>query len=231
MTTVAAGLDRRRKGLVAAVRRVVYGVMLWACAYEEASAAQGGAAPVPAPVNLNVSIESRGQRPGQAFDVYRIAVSVDDQRLSAAFNQLARQLRLRDDVAIQHVRDLRDGMGIDIALPDAGRLHLMLHPKRDDLAHGSRWSFSDPEISEASPHRLWSLGGAVDLIDARQLSGETGQFEHRRSLQAAPQLIIDADQLLGLRGDAVMTVQYASWKSTMGMSQQQVMQLRLKWSF
>jgi hypothetical protein len=231
MTTVATGLDRRRKGLVAEARRALYGLMLWVCANEQAAAAEGRAAGLPAPINLNLSFVSQGQSPGQGLDAYRIAVSIDDQRLGAGFNSVARRLRLRQDAIVEQVSDLRDGMGVDIVMPDSGKLHLMLHPKQDDLAHGTRWTLSDPVTREASPHKLWSLGGAVDLVDARQFSADTGRLEHRRSIQAAPQLIVDADRLLGLHGDAVMTVEYSSWKSALGKSREQVLQLRLKWSY
>lgn len=219
------GLERRGRGLLATLRRSVYGLMLWIGAGSE-SLAEDGQRP---PLKVDLSIELLRGQPGEMIDVYRVGVAADDPRLGRTLNGVARLLRLRQHETVERVRNIRHGMGIDIELPDAGKLHLMLHPRKDDLERGARWNLADPEPESGG--ELWSLGAAVDVIHVQRYDWSAQAYERERRVEVVPQLIVDADRLLGLRGKAVMTLQQACWKSSAGMRDEAVVQLRLKWSF
>lgn len=223
------GRERRRKGLIAACRRGAYGLMLWLSGQQLAAAGQAQELFGGIPLNVNLSIEAQKGYSGDVLGVYRIVFSTNDPRLSGAFNRLARLLQLRNHEVVEQVRDIRNGIGVDFDLPDAGKLHFMLHPRGDELDRGARWILGEDQSPE--PSELWSLGAAVDLVSVDRFDASFQIRDRDRRLQVAPQLIIDADRLLGLRGKAVITIQQACWKSSTGQQDEPVLQMRLKWRF
>lgn len=229
-SAIPAGRERRRKGLRARLWRTLYGLMLWA---SQASLAQAAGEPVtaPAPLKVQVSIEAMDWS-GDGTARLRLGYSTEDARLSPRFNRVSELLRLRQHNVVEQLRELRRGVGLDIELPDAGKLHLMLHPQEDKLGGGKRWAVSSVEASELQAARegeaVWSLGTAVDLVETG-MPGRDAQRE--RKLSVAPQLIVDADRLFGMRGDAVVTLQRAYWKSEQATAPEPVVQLRLNWRF
>lgn len=225
------GRERRRKGLIGAFRRGAYGLMLWVSGQQLAAAGQEQELFGNIPLNVNLSIEAQKGYSGDALSVYRIGFSTNDPRLSGAFNRLARLLQLRNHEVVEQVRDIRNGIGVDFDLPDAGKLHFMLHPRRDEIDRGARWVLGEGENESAEPSELWSLGAAVDLVSVDRFDASFQIRDRERRLQVAPQLIIDADRLFGLRGKAVITLQQACWKSSTGQQDEPVLQMRLKWRF
>lgn len=225
------GRDRRRRGLLAGLRRGSYGLMLWLSGQQLAAAGQAPTLFGGAPLNLNLSIEAGKGYSGNPQAVYRIGFSASDPRLNTAFNRLARLLQLRNHEVVEQVRDIRNGIGVDFDLPDAGKLHFMLHPRSDELDRGARWLLGEDQDQDESPKDIWSLGAAVDLVSVDRFDASFHIRDRERRLQVAPQLIIDADRLLGLRGKAVITLQQACWKSSDGRQEEPVFQMRLKWRF
>ena len=144
------------------------------------------------------------------------------------FNNVARLLRLRDVEFIEEIKNLRKGIGIDLALPEAGNLHLMLHPHKNEMGDGTRWEVSGIDDSARVGHGLWSLGAGADFVHVEKL-GQPGLREGK--LEIAPQLIIDADRVLGLSGHAVLTLERKCWKGGSGAKDEPVMQLHLGWHF
>lgn len=229
--SLAQGRERRGKGVRARLWRALYGSMLWA---SQMPLAQAATEPVasPTPLKVQVNIEAMDWSSNGAPAALRLAYHSDDPRLSPRFNRVSELLRLRQHNVVEQLRELRRGVGLDIELPDAGKLHLMLHPQEDKLGGGKRWALTSVEPS-AQPQApagaaLWSVGTAVDLVET-EIPGRDGRRE--RKIAVAPQLIVDADRLLGMRGDAVVTLQRTYWKSEQATMPEPVVQLRLNWRF
>ena len=107
-------------------------------------------------------------------------------------------------------------------------LHLALHPKRDQLQPGSRWSLNTGSETNPAKRPLWSFGGSVDMV---KYSDVRNPQERDQRIHCAAQLLLDADRLIGLRGDAVMTLQHAYWQTGAYFPDESMWQLRMRWRF
>jgi hypothetical protein len=117
---------------------------------------------------------------------------------------------------------LRHGVALDYALGEGGGLHLALFAKRD----ARRWELNaQPPAAAFGQARLWSLGGAVEVVRLG--------VDRRRTLTVAPQLLVDLDRLTGAAGELDLTVQYSPWRTSepQASRSQSVPQLSLKWRF
>lgn len=124
--------------------------------------------------------------------------------------------------------NIRGGIGFDLDLPDSGKLHLDVLPARDVSAQGMRWQLSGED--QRLDGKLWSLGSCLEVVrEAPRRSNGYGQ----RHIELAPQLVIDADRLLGTGGQGRLILQRVHWTD-----QQQrdtgvgaIWQLRLVWQY
>lgn len=226
------GRDRRRKGVIACIRRALYGLMLWVCHMHAAQAIEGGrdADAIPPATAYNVTIRPLGNtnRWNASVERVRVLISREDSRLTPLFNRLSDLLRLRDHEFLEEMRKLEDGLGLDVTLPDAGNLHLLLHPREDELDAGKRWRLNPGAPGREEVQRKWSVGAIADLVET-EIAGVPGSERRRRAV--SPQVIMDADRMFGLGGNAVLTVQYAHWDGEHATDDDQMLQLRLKWRY
>lgn len=210
------GRERRRKGLVNALRRCAYGVMIWLGQHQALAAERTEPKAVQPPGRGALALTA----PAHATRFGGWLLRQDEPAIIPL-------LRVKTAGAWREVRRLKDGFGLDLGVQDYGSLHLALHPKRDQLQPGTRLSLGgDADKPAAQP--LWSLGGAVDLVQYSEAGRPT---ERDRRVHCATQLLLDADRLTGLPGDGVVTVQHAYWQGSPYIPDQPVWQLRMRWRF
>lgn len=214
---IPQGRERRRKGLVNALRRCAYGLMIWLGQHQALAAER---------VELK-SVQPLG-RGALALTAPAPATRFGGWLLRQDDPAVIPLLRVKAAGSWREVRRLKDGFGLDLGVQDYGSLHLALHPKRDQMQPGTRLSLGDSDPDKPAVQPLWSLGGAVDLV---QYSEAGRPMERERRVHCATQLLLDADRLTGLPGDGVVTVQHAYWQGSRYIPDQPVWQLRMRWRF
>lgn len=221
------GRDRRRQGWINTLRRASYGLLLW-LGQQEAQSADAPAKLAHAPPG-RLSLSTLAVPPG-AFSKPADRYSTDSHRwqLSAGPEPVIPLLRLRSGKSLREVRRLKDGLGLDLSVQDDLSLHLALHPKRDQLQPGSRWSLNTGAETNPAKRPLWSFGGSVDMV---KYSDARNPHERDQRVHCAAQLLLDADRLTGLPGDAVVTLQHAYWQSGAYYPDEAVWQFRMRWRF
>lgn len=224
------GLDRRAHGLIPALRRLGYGLLLWS--------GQTLAQQDPASAQVRVRIDALPATAHESPDRYQVRVSTADPRLSPAWQRFAERLGmdLRRYEWISVVERIGDGIALDVDLAASGQLHLLLHPREDAMGEGLRWSVTEAERRSWREPRLWAVGPALSSIDALPRWRSHGEQEEtdlwERRLVVTQQLMLDADRAFGLRGDALLTLEHAPWiDQHAGDISGRVIQLRLSWRF
>lgn len=236
-----AGRERRRKGPVNRLRRFLYGVLLAAAApgamAADELAALGQHRPAPKPpvssaperallatlqglilihAESTVVAEAVARRE-QAYP--RIALDTVTARVPE--NPDAPLFR----VAVSDGREVRDGVGFDLAVPDIGNFHLNLYTRRNARSEGRRWAAiaGESEADDApAPGPAWSLGGTLELV--RTLGGE-------KHVAFVPEVLID----LGGKPEGYLPFQaslkMAHWRSLAEKQSldERVPQLSFKW--
>lgn len=229
------GRGRRRGGLNNRVRRGLYAVLLWlSCPPLLVAAEVDDQAQTSGPSQegsqAKLSIERLRSSVAAAQQEYRVTLSVTDPRVAAPFRHAAEILRTRSWRFNDSLPNLRGGLGLDIELPDAGNLHLRLFPDERHPDRGLRWEVTSS--AAALQRKLWSFGGAVDVIrtepEQRVLPSARG-----REIALTPQLVLDMDRLADLPGSAQLTMQYGHWRDgvTDRHSGDRVLQLNVVWRF
>lgn len=230
------GFDRRAHGLLPALRRSCYGLVLWCSQVTGAHAAAASETiSVPYPVQVQITALSA---PAGSSDSYRVGVQTLDARLAPSFQRFAERvgLYLRSDELISRIERIGDGIGVDVDLANAGSLHLLLNPRDDAIGGGLRWIVSDAEQRQWAEPRLWSLGTALEAIDTSPY-GDAARHDQQGAMSShklvvTQQLMLDADRIFGLHGDVLMTLQRAPWVDrNSGRTDGAIVQLRLKWRF
>lgn len=223
--------ERRRQGAINRLRRLAYGAML-GCSLP---AAAGDSAPE-LHATYRRAAESAPQRwltagveglvglaalkPADPaaplgnnddyghLDFGDIAMDFDDPR---AGSTLA--------VAVVQPTLLREGLGLDLGIPDLGSLRLNLYARRVPKgATGWDWT----ETPETPP--VWSLGGSLELI-------RTGDGSRRVAF--IPELTVDGDALTGSKLGFSASVRYAHWRR-LGKTEAEdyaVPQLMFRWRY
>lgn len=227
------GRNRRRKGAVNRIRRLLYAVLLWLSpqASGAATPAESGTPPAASGfLPATLVIESFPAAAGSPQSTYRIAFVVPDSRIAAPFQRAAELLRKRSWKFNDSLLSLRGGVGLDVGLPDDGNLHLSLFPDDDDPQRGKRWQLST--ATKGSSGRLWSVGGCVDVVRTQQ---ERSPYEGYtdREIAVSPQLILDMDRLAGMPGTAQLVLQNANWRDgvTERYTDERVWQINVIWRF
>lgn len=230
------GANRRRRDLRGRLQRLAYGLLL------AFSAAQASAAPsdkrsepsaeereddpqlLAALVLVQSWAEDRAQPALFGASFSRAASGeLSERQLSSAAGEISRglvTLSFSDD----DLRRIKDGLGLDIELPDLGYFHLNLYSRKDSgLPGGKRFGLIPAGEREGGPRR-WSLGGSLDLV--RPVDGE-------RELVLVPQLMIDMAALIGSDKRFDVCVQYAHWRArnSREVSAERVPQATLRFSF
>jgi hypothetical protein len=122
---------------------------------------------------------------------------------------------------------LRKGMGVDLAIPEFGYVHLNLYSGRDGPNRGKRWRVNPDGMALPESHdRFWSLGGSLDLVKPDRNS--------RRQIVFVPQLILNVDQIATIPGHMQMSMTYSRWNSPVsGLLQESgtVPQVSFKWAY
>lgn len=123
--------------------------------------------------------------------------------------------------------NLAKGMGVDVLVPELGYFHLNLYSGRDGPNRGQRWQLNPQgfALPESADH-FWSLGGSLNLEQA----GANG----RRSLVFEPQLVLNLDAVVPVRGRLSAVVSYHNWHSGAGVARPdvgEVPQVFLRWSY
>ena len=114
---------------------------------------------------------------------------------------------------------VRNGVGFDLGMPNAGNLFLNLYARKNSFARGQRWS-----VSAVAPQEpVWSAGATADLI--RDESG--------RRLVLIPQLSVDLSRAIGAPGQMHACLQRAYWGALDPLARggDQLMELSFRWRF
>lgn len=227
----AGGRDRRRKGRVNRLRRLVYAVLLWLSAPLVAHAvpAEGkSAGSGPTLHKALLTIESFPESDGGTQ--YRVSFNVPDSRIAAPFARLAEGLRTQTWSFNDRLPSLRGGVGLDLQLRDAGNLHLRLFPDEDHPERGRRWTITTRAQSRHAP--VWSVGGSVDLVRTQHI--RYGQWpDSEREVRLAPELMLDVDRLAGIPGTAQLTLQHGGWRdrTSRRYAEGDCWQVQVRWRF
>lgn len=121
-----------------------------------------------------------------------LATTLDDPRSDSALRLTVAQPTL-----------LREGLGLDLAIPDLGALHLNLYARQDRRGSDTRAAvLSAGELQRTSC--AWSLGGSMELVRS-----EGGA----RQLSFVPELSVDGSALTGGKLGFSAVVRYAHWRS------------------
>lgn len=219
----ASGRERRRRGLINGLRRLIYSLLLWYCNKAPASTPAGAEAIEP-PLMASIAMERVVDTAGEP--AYRVDLTTADPRIPGWAGDIASQIRTRSWHFQEEWLRVRGGVGFDLALPDTGNLHLNLLPGRRP-EEGLRWQLAaDPSVTP----RLWSLGGTVEA--ARPARAQPLRVDGP-AVEARPQLLFDLDQLTGMSGNAQLTVQHGRWRDPdrRVVAPERVWQVSLSWKF
>lgn len=223
------GRERRRKGPINRLRRVAYGVMLGVSLPTAASepplsprlptdrgANSGPQRWLTAGVEGLVAVSAREAADPATpmgteddyghLDFEDIALDFDDPRAGSSLQ-----------VSVVQPSLMRDGLGLDVAIPDLGALRLNLYARR--VAHGATgWDFMQ---ADAAP--VWSLGGSLELV-------RTG--DGSRQLAFIPELTVDGNALSGNKLGFSASVRYSHWRRLGAREAEDfaVPQLMFRWS-
>lgn len=167
-----------------------------------AAAAGPGAAGIPALVQARVADYLPA---GLSGDVSRAAAGPFLGGPPAVTEDMARLL----EVSVDHrvLGAIRDGVGVNFSLGELGGLHLNLYSRRNPKGPGQRWNLNPVAAAAATAPRLWSLGGALDLVR----SG-TGH----RQVAFVPQLLLNLDALTDNPQRLQAFLTYARWRQAPG---------------
>jgi hypothetical protein len=225
-----SGRERRRKGLVNRLRRVTYGVLLWAAAQGAVAAEEPGAAHARPAYARNLAV-LQVQVPngmpmgiaGPIADHLRVpqgAVPAAGQPLIVE-DFSARLIAMNVDSTV--LGALRDGVAVNFSMGDFGGLQLNLYKRRNARTAGQQFDLN-PGAPDAPPARFWSLGGSLDLVR---------NSEGHREVVFVPQLLLDFDALDASTSHFQVFVQYAGWKAAPGQaaSDEKVPQVAVKLRF
>lgn len=137
---------------------------------------------------------------------------------------------------VDGIARVKNGLGVDVNLPGIGAVFLDIYTpkKRKQRGPGVRWSVSlDGEapaatsgalVEEEDTHRLWALGGSVDLI--RSHRGE-------QKLVLNPQLRFNLGDKRHGQSRFEATVLYGLWRPATEKvtASERVVQAELRWRF
>lgn len=231
-----AGRERRRKGPINKLRRLLYGLLLTAAsggvaadelAYvgkykvrQVASATQQGLQfTLQGLVLLHAESAESPETPIQGNAYPRIALNSLSARTQAPAADKALQL----SVTVSEGGSIRDGCGFNLAVPDLGNFHLSLYTRRNARTGGKRWSLdlADGDSSGAES-RTWSLGGSLEMV--RTVDGG-------RHLAFVPELLVDLDDRQSLFLPFQASVKFSNWRSVSDKQslEEKVPQITFKW--
>lgn len=138
---------------------------------------------------------------------------------------------------VSEFRPVKNGLGLDLGLPESGNMHLSLYSGKDGFSHGKRWDMdglAGPAGDgfgpvDAAP-RLWSIGASLDLVRFRSTVEGPGPDSR---VVVNPQLRLDVDALTGLGGDCELLVQGTQWRDAdaRAVDTHRVVQVSMKWKF
>lgn len=190
-----SGRERRRKGPVNRLRRLLYGVLLLAAApgavAADELAAVGQHRPQTSPASsrivqatlqglvlLHAERVEAPETTVQGAGYPRIALDTVTARLLEP--AAADTLLLR--IEVHQGGLLRDGVGFDLEVPDFGMFHLNLYSRRNAATAGKRWALGVGDTGIDPPSQTWSLGGTLEMV--RMIEGG-------RHLAFVPELLVD----------------------------------------
>jgi len=238
------GLEKRRRGPLNGVRRMLYGLLVGsasvpalAASAHDASANVGRhrlpLAQTNAPLRLDgdlLLVRDYSALPGDDLLAYgslsplllqASAISTDFAFVSVG-GQLLTAHYLGDDLD-----RIGKGLGVDLLLPELGYFHLNLYSGHDGPNQGKRWlinpkGFALPESADG----FWSLGGSLAL--------ERSDHYGHRQLQFVPQLVLNLDKIVPMQGRMQALLSYHNWREaadTAPVRTGPVPQVSLRWSF
>lgn len=238
------GRERRRKDLAGRMRRLFYGLMMFATAARAEQskppaapdAGQTGVQNAPT-LRVHWTQDGSGLIEGWQVDTPARASSVAGQPLALGGNWAIGSVpapevhRLLSIAVFNDLLSLRDGIGLDLALPDRGNLHLNVHSRKNAVhGGGKRWALGDDEMQRRNPaEQAWSLGGNVDLIKVRDLPNNRSA----QRIDFAPQLMVDVGKFSSVAGQMSASLQYGYFRTSgnFAISDERVPQLTVKWKF
>ncbi|HVT36540.1 MAG TPA: hypothetical protein VHE37_13210 [Nevskiaceae bacterium] len=211
-------------------RRALYGLAL-AYAGHAAASEPGTRAtrPVPAPSMVNPlaaqwlaagypvtltaqpdPLDPRAHRSGSDLALHPVAIGQDAPLLTAT---------LVDELA-----QMKDGVGLDLKVPDVTNLYLNLYTRSNPRSRGKRVQLAPDDSDDGSAEPLWSVGGAVNVV--RELDGG-------RRLEVAPQLTVNLGRAVGAPGRLQALLQRARWNNNdpFNGGTESVVQLSFRWRF
>jgi hypothetical protein len=230
-----SGRERRRKGPINRLRRVLYGLLLMAAAPGAAAAdetayigkyrAASAAASLPYQRIVEATIQGlvvlraepaeSAASPAAGIGYPRIALDNVNAHFYTAVGADPSLVKL----SVTETGSIRDGVGFDLSLPDLGRFHLNLYSRRNARTEGARWRMDRTEPAE---RKTWSMGGSLEVV--RTVDGD-------RQLAFVPELLVDLDP-----GNAGLlpfqaTLKYGNWKSVSERRSldEQAVQIMFKW--
>lgn len=228
----AVGRDRRRKGPIARLRRLMYGVLLLAAAPGVACADELAyvgkvrhSTPASSPYASIVQATIEGlvllhadpvdspDTPIQGNGYPRVALDSVNARVFQAASSNPSLVKL----TVLQTGQVRDGVGFDMRVPDLGNFHLNLYSRRNARTEGRRWAMN---MAEGVERRTWSVGGSLEVV--RTLDGD-------RQVAFVPELLLDLSDGNALPFQA--TVKYANWRSVSDKTSldEKVPQITFKW--
>jgi len=240
------GLEKRRRGPLNRLRRMLYGVLVSAASasalatsgHDASSNASGPRLPLPlahtnAPLRLDgdvLLLHDQSDLPGGDLLAYgglsplllqASAISADFAFVSIG-GQLLTAHYLGDDLD-----RIGKGLVVDFLLPELGYFHLNLYSGHDGPERGKRWLINpDGFALPQSADRFWSLGGSLAL--------ERNDPYSRRQLQFVPQLVLNLDQVVPMQGRMQALISYHNWLAaadTDPVRTGRIPQISLHWSF
>jgi hypothetical protein len=172
----SSGYERRRRDWYGRLRRFLYGVLLLAASRgalaadpladlgRHRAAPPGASAPqhvvlatLQGLVMIHAEAATHPSAPLAARQGYpRIALDTVSARLQEPGDAP------RFSIGISDSRELRDGAGFDLMVPEIGNFHLNLYARRNARSEGRRWAVGSAGAS--GPRQGWSLGGTLDLV-------------------------------------------------------------------
>lgn len=233
------GINRRRRDWRGRLRRLAYGVVMafsatQAPASESQTAGDKTAQQAPvivedqqmltALVLVQGVLAERAQPMLFGASFTRPALGERSERLLSEMNNPVSNGLLRLSFSDDDLRRLKEGIGMDLELPDLGSFHLNLYSRTGtDMPAGKRWELAPNESTHSSARRQWSIGASLDQVRTE---------EGGRQLVLVPQLVLDAAALLGRKDHFDICIQYAHWRAPGGQaaSEQRVPQAVFKWS-
>jgi len=228
------GRERRQRGWLGALKRGLYGLMLW---YSQQVMANDQAPPrfAPLPAKISVAIESLHPSGNSGTAQYRVQINRDDPRLTPELSRVSAWLRRQswdfDEDDFRMARQLRGGMRVDVPLDDASRLYLNFIPGNRERREGLRWQprADQPEFTRTP---LWSVGCLLHTR-GRETGREMSEQE-KAELGFTPQLSINLDGRHETEsGTRQLTLQHGDWVDP-GNGQVEAAntwQLHLRWKF